>query len=72
MLAEDPAVPMDYRILLGSLRDDNEPMAASSFWQGVPPTVRSQVTHLGRCLGVGSVKQASVARGLDEGWMRVG
>ena len=65
MLAEDPEIPSDYRELLGSLRDDNEPMSAVEFWAAIPPTVRCGITSLGRCLGTGSVKQVHAARFKD-------
>ena len=53
MLAEDPEIPSDYRELLGSLRDENEPMSAAEFWAAIPSTVRDGITSLGRCLGTG-------------------
>ena len=65
MLAEDPEIPSDYRELLGSLRDENEPMSAAEFWAAIPSTVRDGITSLGRCLGTGSVKQVHVARFKD-------
>ena len=62
MLAEDPKVPASYRTLLGSLRDDNDTMSAAALWHTLPPTVRSRMSHLGRCLGAGSVKQVNLCR----------
>ena len=37
-------------------------MSPVQFWHGLPSGVRATVTHLGRCLGTGSVKQVHVAR----------
>ena len=44
----------------------NDPMSPAEFWSRIPPTVRGHITHLGRCLGTGSVKQVHVAR-FDDG-----
>lgn len=62
MLAEHPKMPKEYRILLGSLRDSNEPMSPGMFWRQIPPAIRKKITHLGPRLGTGSVKQVHLAR----------
>jgi predicted unusual protein kinase regulating ubiquinone biosynthesis (AarF/ABC1/UbiB family) len=62
MIAEDPRVPLHYRTMLGSLRDDNEKMGVAEMWHSVPQTVRKRIALLGRCLGVGSVKQVQLAQ----------
>mmetsp|Transcript_7168 Transcript_7168/g.11403 ORF Transcript_7168/g.11403 Transcript_7168/m.11403 type:complete len:899 (-) Transcript_7168:840-3536(-) len=67
MLAEHPKIPKDYQLMLGSLRDENEPMPATRFWWQVPSAVRSSITELGPCLGTGSVKQANFAKLNDGG-----
>lgn len=64
-LCEHPQMPDDYRKLLGSLRDDNEPMSLATFWHSIPPSVRANILELGPCLGVGSVKQVHVCRYID-------
>jgi len=65
MLAEHPLMPRDYQIMLGSLRDENEPMSATTFWWQIPSVVRSSIDSLGPCLGTGSVKQANLAQYKD-------
>uniref|UniRef100_A0A7S2SQR0 Uncharacterized protein n=1 Tax=Rhizochromulina marina TaxID=1034831 RepID=A0A7S2SQR0_9STRA len=62
MIAEDPRVPAHYRDLLGSLRDDNDPMSIAEWWLRVPTSIRSKISELGPCLGTGSVKQVHIAR----------
>ena len=62
MIAEDARVPASYRKLLGSLRDENETMSAAALWHTLPHTVRTRMSHLGRCLGAGSVKQVNLGR----------
>jgi hypothetical protein len=62
MIAEDARVPASYRKLLGSLRDENETMSAAALWHTLPHTVRTRMSHLGRCLGTGSVKQVNLGR----------
>ena len=64
MLAEDPLMPSNYRELLGSLRDDNEPMSLLKFWNQLPSSIQDRVTQMGKCLGTGSVKQVQIAKGL--------
>jgi len=66
MLAEHPKMPSDYQLLLGSLRDENEPMPTAQFWRQIPSSVRSTILELGKCLGTGSVKQANIARFQNE------
>jgi len=61
MIAEDPRVPLHYKTMLGSLRDTNEKMGIAEMWHSVPQTVRKRILYLGRCLGVGSVKQVQSA-----------
>jgi hypothetical protein len=62
MLAEHPKMPGDYRLLLGSLRDSNAAMRPLDFWWRVPRAIRTKITHLGPCLGTGSVKQVQLAQ----------
>ena len=62
VICEDPRCPDNYRRLLGSLRDTNDPMSPLELWHVLPPTVRASITHLGVCLGVGSVKQVNKAK----------
>jgi hypothetical protein len=62
MLAEHPKMPADYRLLLGSLRDSNAAMRPLDFWWRVPRAIRTKITHLGPCLGTGSVKQVQLAQ----------
>jgi len=71
MLAEHPRVPLQYQVMLGSLRDENVPMSAPVFWFQIPSAVRSTITELGRCLGTGSVKQANRAKFVNGGEMAV-
>ena len=65
MIAEDARVPASYRKLLGSLRDENETMSAAALWHTLPHTVRTRMSHLGHCLGAGSVKQVNLGRFSD-------
>ena len=62
VIAEDPRVPEPYCTLLGTLRDDNTPMSMVSFYHNLPTAVRARLSHLGGCLGTGSVKQVHKAR----------
>lgn len=65
MLAEHPNMPVEYQRLLGSLREDNPPMHYAKFWYTIPTAVRANITHLGECLGTGSVKQVHRAKFRD-------
>lgn len=55
-------VPEPYSTLLGTLRDDNTPMSLATFYHALPTAIRARLSHLGSCLGTGSVKQVHAAR----------
>ena len=55
-------VPEPYCTLLGTLRDDNTPMSLATFYHALPTAIRGRISHLGSCLGTGSVKQVHAAR----------
>ncbi|GBG26888.1 Hypothetical Protein FCC1311_031102 [Hondaea fermentalgiana] len=61
MLAEHPRMPEDFQKMLGDLRDKNGPMPTTEYWWQIPSSVRSTISHIGPCLGTGSVKQANAA-----------
>ena len=55
-------VPEPYSTLLGTLRDDNTPMSVATFYHALPTAIRARLSHIGSCLGTGSVKQVHAAR----------
>ncbi|AYV81535.1 MAG: hypothetical protein Harvfovirus39_14 [Harvfovirus sp.] len=57
ILAEDPKLPANYRDMLSGLRDSNDPMGLTEFWNSIPNSIRCDIKKLGPLLGVGSVKQ---------------
>ena len=67
VIAEDPRVPEPYSSLLGELREDNTPMSLATFYHNLPTAIRARLSHLGRCLGTGSVKQVHAARFRNDG-----
>ena len=67
VIAEDPRVPEPYSSLLGELREDNTPMSLATFYHNLPTAIRNRLSHLGRCLGTGSVKQVHAARFKNDG-----
>jgi len=65
MLAEHPRMPNEYQRMLGSLREENDPMRIAQFWWNIPSAVKCQITDLGPLLGTGSVKQVHSAKFKD-------
>jgi hypothetical protein len=65
ILSEDPNVPDTYRSVFSSLRDTNEACSISDFWNLIPISMRKDIQSLGKCMGVGSVKQIHIAKMKD-------
>jgi len=57
MLAENPNTPPDYQELFQEFRSGNKPVPILDYWDQIPNSVKSEITHLGKLVGTGSIKQ---------------
>lgn len=66
ILSENTKVPENYRKIFSSFRDSNEPCGIIDFWKMIPISMRKDIKSLGKCVGVGSVKQIHLATMNDD------
>jgi hypothetical protein len=57
IIAEDPFIASDLRAILSDFRDSNKEQNLIEFWNKMPESMRSEIDSVGKCVGVGSVKQ---------------
>ena len=55
--AEDPNLPKELREILSNLRNSNKQQSLIDLWSRIPESVRADIVTVGKCLGVGSIKQ---------------
>ena len=57
ILAEDPKTPAIYVNMLNSSLSNNKKDNIIDFWNNLPNAIKKNITHLGICIGTGSIKQ---------------
>lgn len=55
MYVENPLTPVKWRNILANCREENPPMSFVDIFRKF--NIRGEITHFGKCIGVGSIKQ---------------